>query len=129
MNLPPVKLQQGQVWKCGDEYVRIVQLERLEVGYKSASNLKFSDGKHQHPSKKDFCRLLKGATLVAPAAGKTLTAASADGLNVPAAAARHDRADAADDRRWLPKVADDSARAENGAVHPPDQTLAPPANN
>jgi hypothetical protein len=122
MNFPPVKLQQGQVWKCGDKYVRIVQLERLEVGYKSASNLKFSDGKHQHTSKKDFCRLLKGATLMAPAAGKTLTAASADALNVPAAAARRDRADAADDRdaAAAPNVADDSARAENGAVHPPD---------
>jgi hypothetical protein len=70
MNFPLVKLQQGQVWKCGDEYVRIVHLERLEVGYKSASNLKFSDGKHQHTSKKDFCRLLKGATLVSTAAGK-----------------------------------------------------------
>jgi hypothetical protein len=61
-----VKLQQGQVWKCGDAYVRIVLLERLEVGYKSASSLTFSDGKHQHTSKKDFCRLLKGATLVSP---------------------------------------------------------------
>src|SRR5580700_7600725 len=108
-----MKLQQGQVWKCGDAYVRIVQLERLEVGYKSASNLKFSDGQHQHTSKKDFCRLLKGAALVAPAAGKTL---SADGLNVPAAAARRDRADAA----VAPIVAGDSARAENGAVHPRD---------
>jgi hypothetical protein len=66
----PVRLQQGQIWKCGGEYVRIVHLQRLEVGYKSASNLQFSGGKHQHTSKKDFCRLLKGATLVAPAAGK-----------------------------------------------------------
>jgi hypothetical protein len=70
MNFSPVKLRQGQVWKCGDQYVRIVHLERLEVGYKSASNARFSDGKHQHTSKKDFCRLLKGATLVADAAGK-----------------------------------------------------------
>jgi hypothetical protein len=103
-----LKLQQGQVWKCGDTYVRIVQLERLEVGYKSASNLQFSDGKHQHTSKKDFCRLLKGATLVAPAAGKNLTAASADGPNVPAvpaAAAHHDRSDVADD----PNAMDGSA--------------------
>ena len=61
-----MKLQQGQIWKCGDEYVRIVQLERLEVGYKSALNLKFADGKRGHTSKKDFCRLLKGATLVSP---------------------------------------------------------------
>jgi hypothetical protein len=61
-----MKLQQGQVWQCGEEFVRIVQLERLEVGYKSATNSKFTDGKHQHTSKKDFCRLLKNATLIAP---------------------------------------------------------------
>ena len=66
----PMKLQQGQVWKCGVEYVRIVHLERLEVRYISAPEPKFSGGKHQHTSKKDFCRLLKGATLVAPAAEK-----------------------------------------------------------
>jgi hypothetical protein len=59
-----MKLQQGQVWKCGEQYVRIVHLERLEVGYKSATNLQFIDGQHQHTSKKDFCRLLKGATLL-----------------------------------------------------------------
>ena len=63
---PSTKLQQGQVWQCGDEFVRIVHLERLEVGYKSATTLKFADGTHQHTSKKDFCRLLKGATLVSP---------------------------------------------------------------
>jgi len=61
-----VRLQQGQIWQCGNEYVRIVQLERLEVSYKSASNPRFTDGKHGHTSKKDFCRLLKGATLVSP---------------------------------------------------------------
>ena len=61
-----MKLQQGQVWHCGQEYVRIVQLERLEVGYKSATNPKFTDGEHRHTSKKDFCRLLKGATLISP---------------------------------------------------------------
>ncbi len=61
-----MKLQQGQVWKSGAEYVRIVHLERLEVGYKSATNLKFTGGTHQLTSKKDFCRLLKGATLIFP---------------------------------------------------------------
>ncbi len=117
-----VKLQQGQIWKCGEQYVRIVHLERLEVRYKSASNRRFSDGKHHFTSKKDFCRLLKGATLIGLAAGKTLPAASADGPSVPAAAARPDRADAAAD----PEAADDSARAgdsargENGAADPPD---------
>lgn len=72
MNLLFVKLQQGQVWKCGAEYVRVVHLERLEVGYKSASNIKFDDGKHQRTSKKDFCRLLKGATLIDQTARKRL---------------------------------------------------------
>jgi hypothetical protein len=102
-----MKLQQGQVWKCGDTYVRIVHLERLEVGYKSASDLKFTDGKHQHTSKKDFCRLLKGGTLLAPA-GKNLTAASAEAQNVsagPAASVRQNRPAAADD----PIAEDDSA--------------------
>ena len=61
-----MKLQQGQIWQCGAEFVRIVHLERLEVGYKSASDLTFSDGTHKHTSKKDFCRLLKGAILVPP---------------------------------------------------------------
>ncbi len=61
-----MKLRQGQVWKCGEEYVRIVHLERLEVGYKSQPTLKSKAGEHRHTSKKDFCRLLKGATLVSP---------------------------------------------------------------
>ena len=59
-----MKLQQGQVWKCAGEFVRIVHLKRLEVGYKSFKNLKTQEGVHQHTSKKDFCRLLKGATLL-----------------------------------------------------------------
>jgi len=59
-----MKLRQGQTWKCGEEYVRIVQLERLEVGYKTFRSLKGDTGKHGHTSKKDFCRMLKGATLL-----------------------------------------------------------------
>ena len=59
-----MKLQQGQIWKCGEEYVRIVDLERLEVGYKSIESLKSTDGTHRRTSKKAFCRMLKGATLL-----------------------------------------------------------------
>jgi len=58
-----MKLQQGQIWKCGEEYVRIVHLERLEVGYKSLKSLKSSEGTHQRTTKKAFCRMLKGASL------------------------------------------------------------------
>lgn len=62
-----LKLQQGQVWKRGEEYLRIVHLERLEVKYKSQLDLLSRDGTHHHTSKKEFCRLIKGATLM-PAA-------------------------------------------------------------
>ena len=59
-----LKLRQGQVWRHGDEFIRIVQLERLKVGYKVLKSLKSSAGEHRHTSKKDFCRLLKSATLL-----------------------------------------------------------------
>ena len=59
-----MKLQQGQTWQCGENIVRIVRLERLEVGYKLFKNLNSDAGKHINTSKKDFCRLLKGATLL-----------------------------------------------------------------
>jgi hypothetical protein len=59
-----LKLQQGQVWKHGKEFVRIVHLARLEVGYKVMKDLKSGEGTHHHTSKKDFCRLLKSCTLL-----------------------------------------------------------------
>lgn len=59
-----LKLRQGQVWKHGDEFIRIVKLERLEVGYLTFKKLKPGMGKHHHTSKKDFCRLLKTCTLL-----------------------------------------------------------------
>ena len=62
MNPPFMKLQQGQMWRCGEDYIRIVQLERLEVGYKLIKNLKTGAGKPVVTSKKDFCRLLKTCT-------------------------------------------------------------------
>jgi hypothetical protein len=62
-----MKLRQGQVWKQGKEYLRIVRLERLEVEYKSMPNLGNKEGTKHVTSKKDFCRLLKGAHLLAAA--------------------------------------------------------------
>jgi hypothetical protein len=62
-----VKLAQNQVWKRGDEYLRIVRLERLEVQYKAITNLLSGDGTHHHVSKKEFSRLIKGATLLTQA--------------------------------------------------------------
>ena len=60
-----MKLCQGQVWKQGKEFIRIVRLERLEVEYKSQLSLVNKTGTLQVTSKKDFCRLLKGAKLLA----------------------------------------------------------------
>jgi len=59
-----MKLCQGQVWKQGKEYIRIVRLERLEVEYKSMTNLGAKEGTRHVTSKKDFCRLLKQARLL-----------------------------------------------------------------
>jgi ABC-type Zn uptake system ZnuABC Zn-binding protein ZnuA len=62
-----MKLQQGQVWKQGQEYIRIVRLERLEVEYKSMTSLHAKEGRKLVTSKKDFCWLLKQARLLTPA--------------------------------------------------------------
>ncbi len=59
-----VKLAQNQVWQQGSGYLRIVHLERLEVQFKSMKNLLAGDGQHHHVSKKEFCRLIKGAQLL-----------------------------------------------------------------
>ena len=61
-----MKLCQGQTWKQGQQYLRIVRLERLEVEYKSMTSLTTREGTVQVTSKKDFCRLLKGAHLLSP---------------------------------------------------------------
>ena len=61
-----LKLRQGQVWQQGDTFIRIVELHRLEVRYKICPDLTTGEGQHHHTSKKEFCRLLKTATLLRP---------------------------------------------------------------
>jgi hypothetical protein len=71
-----MKLQQGQRWKCADAVVRIVRLERMSVDYKAtplpteateADEDLPPEGTHHHATKKEFCRLIKGAELLPPA--------------------------------------------------------------
>jgi len=62
-----MKLQQDQVWQQGDTFIRIVHLERLKVTYKEMKDVISRDGIHHDVSKKQFCRLIKGATLIPPA--------------------------------------------------------------
>lgn len=66
----PLKLQQGQVWKVGDRFLRITRLERLAVEYKSSPTPAGKGGALRQATKKEFCRLLKTAALLpaAPAA-------------------------------------------------------------
>ncbi len=61
-----MKLQQGQIWKADGELIRVVHLERLKVGYKKIKNRESGEGTHHEATKKEFCRLLKGAELVEP---------------------------------------------------------------
>ncbi len=64
--LRTMKLRQNQVWHLGGEFVRIVALERLEVSYKAITNLATGEGRHVTATKKEFCRLIKGARLLTP---------------------------------------------------------------
>ena len=68
-----MKLAQGQIWKTSPDvhsndgqavYLRIVELERLAVGYKEMMSPTTKDGYHKKASKKVFCRLIKKAELV-----------------------------------------------------------------
>ena len=59
-----MKLQQSQIWKQGDQFFRIVRVERLAVEYKAMRSANTKKGTHQRATKKEFCRLLKGATLL-----------------------------------------------------------------
>jgi len=61
-----MRLQQNQVWQLGEEYIRIVRLERKAVQYKQTAGAATLTGPHKYATKKDFCRLLKGATLLPP---------------------------------------------------------------
>ena len=59
-----MKLQQSQIWKQGEQYFRIVKLERLAVEFKMMNSPNTKKGTHQHLTKKEFCRLIKSATLL-----------------------------------------------------------------
>lgn len=61
-----LKLEQGQIWKQGETFYRIVVRERLSVEYKAMTELESGEGTRHTVTKKEFCRLIKGAQLVNP---------------------------------------------------------------
>jgi hypothetical protein len=71
-----MKLCQGQVWKKDGQFIRIIRNERLEVEYKSHASLTSKAGTRTVTSKKDFCRLLKGAHLLSQ--GKKMSEADVE---------------------------------------------------
>ena len=59
-----MKLEQGQIWKQGEDYLRIVAWERLSIDYKISRDPSSKEGTRHVVSKKEFCRLIKGAELL-----------------------------------------------------------------
>ena len=59
-----MRLQQGQIWKKGSDYYRIVQWARHAIEYKHMTDLETKEGTFHEVTKKEFCRLLKGAELL-----------------------------------------------------------------
>ncbi len=59
-----MKLQQNQLYKKGDEYIRICELARLAVSYKIMTDPVEGEGTTYLVTKKEFCRLIKGAELL-----------------------------------------------------------------
>jgi hypothetical protein len=69
-------LQQNQIWKKRAVFIRITRLERWEVAYKEMTDLEAKVGSHHVLPKKEFCRLIRGATLLA---AETATAKPEEG--------------------------------------------------
>ena len=59
-----MKLEQGQIWRKGDDHYRIVTWARMSIEYKHLKDPASREGTLHTVSKKEFCRLLKWAELV-----------------------------------------------------------------
>lgn len=56
-----MRLHQNQLWRQGRDLYRIVHLERLAVEYKKLDPDDSANGTRHRATKKEFCRLIKGA--------------------------------------------------------------------
>jgi hypothetical protein len=59
-----MRLKQNQLYKTDEEYIRIVELARLAVRYKTMKDPISAEGTTHQVTKKEFCRLIKGAELL-----------------------------------------------------------------
>lgn len=61
-----MRLYQDEIYQKGAKYIRIVRLDRYEVEFKTMEGNPKGEGTVAVLPKKEFCRLLKGMTLVVP---------------------------------------------------------------
>jgi len=61
-----MRIYQDEIYQKGEKFIRIVRLDRYEVEFKTASGDPKGAGSVSVLPKKEFCRLLKGMTLVVP---------------------------------------------------------------
>ena len=69
-------LEQGQIWNKNDVFLRIITWGRLSIEYKSMKDLDSKEGTLHLATKKEFCRLLKGAVLHVPEKSQEESAAA-----------------------------------------------------
>ena len=61
-----MRIYQDEIYQKGAKYLRIVRLDRYEVEFKTMENSPKGEGAVAVLPKKEFCRLLKGMTLMEP---------------------------------------------------------------
>lgn len=61
-----MKLYAGQLWQQGEVFYRILHRDNHTVTYKEISDPTAPKGTEKQATKKEFCRLLKGAVLLPP---------------------------------------------------------------
>ena len=66
-----MQLQQGQIWKKGEDYFCIVAWARLAIEYKAMKDPSSGEGVLHQVTKKEFCRLLNSTLLSHAAADLT----------------------------------------------------------
>lgn len=62
-----MRIFQDQLYRKGEQFIRILRVERHEVEFKTTQGDPKGDAESQVLPKKAFCRLLKGMTLETPA--------------------------------------------------------------
>ena len=59
-----MRLYQDEVYQKGTKFIRIVRLDRYEVEFKTMEGNPKGEGGLEVLPKKEFCRLIRGMTLV-----------------------------------------------------------------